>query len=48
MLLDVDDLYIVRYYEERGFFDMLAASRMPELPDFNAIESPRFLYLWKP
>jgi len=46
--LGVKDLYIVRYHEKLGFFDMLMASKLPQLPDFNAMESPRFLYLWKP
>lgn len=47
-LLDVEELYMIRYYESRGFFDSLMASRLPQLPDFNAVEPPRFLYLWKP
>ena len=47
-LLDVEEIYMIRYYESRGFFDSLMASRLPQLPDFNAIEPPRFLYLWKP
>jgi protease-4 len=48
VLLGVDDVYIVRYAEEQGFLDALLAARSPKLPDFNAMESPRFLYLWKP
>jgi len=48
LLLDVEDIYIVRYREQMGFFDMLMASKMPQVPDFNAMQSPRFLYLWKP
>ena len=47
-LLGVEDLYMIRYYEERGFFETLMASRMPQLPDLNIMQSPRFLYLWKP
>ncbi|VGO17415.1 Putative signal peptide peptidase SppA [Pontiella desulfatans] len=47
-LLDVDDVYIVRYYEPRGFFETLMAAKTPVIPDFTAMESPRFLYLWKP
>lgn len=47
-LLDVEGIYIVRYYEQMGFFDMLMSSKTPEVPNFNAIEPPRFLYLWKP
>jgi protease-4 len=43
-----DELYMVRYAESRGFFDALMASRVPKLPDLNAVETPRFLYLWKP
>ncbi len=48
VLLGVDDVYIVRYAEEQGFFDALFNARSPRLPDFNAMEPPRFLYLWKP
>jgi protease-4 len=47
-LLDVDEIYMVRYYEKRGFFDSLMASRMPQLPDLNTMQAPRLLYLWKP
>lgn len=47
-LLDVDDLYMIRYSEQMSFFEMLMASKMPSLPGLNAIESPKFLYLWKP
>ena len=47
-MLDVEDIYIVRYYEQRGFFDTLMASKTPVVPDFNAVQSPKFLYLWKP
>jgi protease-4 len=47
-LLGVEDVYIVRYYKEVGFFDSLMGAKMPALPDLNAVGSPRFLYLWKP
>lgn len=47
-MLNTDDLYIVRYHKQRGFFDTLMGAHMPALPDINAIESPRLLYLWKP
>jgi protease-4 len=47
-LLGVEELYIVRYHEERGFFDSLMAARMPALPGLNTLQKPRFLYLWKP
>ena len=47
-LLGEEELYLVRYRESRGFFDTLMSSRLPRLPDLNAVESPRFLYLWKP
>jgi protease-4 len=47
-LMEVDDLYVVRYYEQRGFWDSLMGARGPALPDFQAIKSPKFLYLWKP
>ena len=48
LLLDVDDVYIVRYAEKQGFLDALFAATSPNLPDINTMESPRFLYLWKP
>lgn len=47
-LMDVDDLRIVRYSQEPGFFDSLFASKTPKIPDFQAVEASRFLYLWKP
>ncbi len=47
-LLDVEEVRIVRYYEERGFFEAMMNARAPALPDFNAVQQPRFLYLWKP
>jgi protease-4 len=47
-LLDVDELYLVRYHQPRSFFEMLMASKLPHLPDFNAMEPPRFMYLWNP
>lgn len=46
--LDVDDVYLVRYAETQGFLDTLLSSKSPVLPDMNVMESPRFLYLWKP
>lgn len=48
ILLGVDDVYIIRYAEKQGFFDALFAAKSPKLPDINTMESPRFLYLWKP
>lgn len=48
VLLDVEDIYLVRYTKEMGFFDMLMASKMPALPSFNVMASPKFLYMWKP
>jgi len=47
-LLGVEDLYMVRYRQETGLFDMLLSAKAPKLPDFHAVQSPRFLYLWKP
>ncbi|MEA2068056.1 MAG: signal peptide peptidase SppA [Verrucomicrobiota bacterium] len=47
-MLGVEDIYIVRYYEQRGFFDTLMASKTPVVPGFSAVQSPKFLYLWKP
>ena len=47
-LMDVDDLRIVRYSQEPGFLDSLFSSKTPKVPDFQAVEAPRFSYLWKP
>ncbi len=47
-LLDVEEIYLVRYSKSRGFFDTLMLSRLPQLPDLSAMASPRFLHQWKP
>lgn len=47
-LLGVEDVYVVRYVEKRGLFDAFMSAKSLRLPDINAIEAPRFLYLWKP
>ncbi len=47
-LLGGQELYIVRYSEEKGFLDSLLGSKMPAIPGMNAFDSPRFLYQWKP
>jgi protease-4 len=47
-LLGVDDIYMIRYQRKTGFFQMLMSAKAPKIPDFNAVQSPRFLYLWKP
>ena len=46
--MNAEDLYIVRYSEKYGFWDSLLSSKMPEIPDFSAVHSPRMMYLWKP
>jgi protease-4 len=48
VLLDVEDLYMVRYQTQRSFFETLLSSKLPHLPDFTAMEPPRFMYLWNP
>ncbi|MDZ8118297.1 signal peptide peptidase SppA [Pontiella agarivorans] len=48
-LLDVDELYLVRYGREMGFLDSLFASKTPHVPTLDlAVDPPRFMYLWKP
>jgi protease-4 len=47
-LLEVDEVYLVRYSSPQSFFEALMSSRLPQLPDMAAMESPRFLYQWKP
>lgn len=46
--LGVEDLYVIRYAKEFSFFESMMESKGPALPDFTAVQSPRFLYLWKP
>ncbi len=47
-LLGAEELYIVRYSEKQGFFDALLGARTPRLPSLQTVETPRFLYQWKP
>ena len=47
-LMDIDDLYVVRYQAQRGFLDEMFGAKTPLVPDFNAIDAPRLMYLWKP
>ncbi|MDH3982110.1 MAG: signal peptide peptidase SppA [Kiritimatiellaceae bacterium] len=47
-LMDEENVYVIRYCEQPGFFDSLFGAKTPVVPDFNAIQSPRFLYMWKP
>ncbi|MEE9367878.1 MAG: signal peptide peptidase SppA [Pontiella sp.] len=46
--MNVEELYIVRYYEQQGFWDNLMSSKIPSLPGLSALHSPRLMYLWKP
>lgn len=48
VLMGVDDVYLFRYTSPRGFWDELFAARGPALPEINALQSPRFFYLWRP
>ncbi|WP_372794414.1 signal peptide peptidase SppA [Pontiella sp.] len=48
-LLGKEDLKVIRYYQQMGFWDSLFASKTPTVPNFSmSAEPPRFLYLWKP
>lgn len=47
-LLGVDELYVVRYAEPRSFMENLMGAKGPSLPDFSALQSSKFLYLWNP
>ncbi len=47
-LLDVEEIYLVRYTKKRTFFEELMASKLPHLPDMESLAAPRFLYQWKP
>jgi len=48
VLLGVDDLYVVRYAEEMGFLEAMMSSKAPSVPNVSAMESPSFLFQWKP
>lgn len=48
ILLGEEELYMIRYAEQRGFFDMLMASHMPNLPALDVVAGPQFLAIWKP
>ena len=47
-LMDIEDVYVVRYYEPMGFLESLFSAKTPEVPNINAVHSPRLMYLWKP
>lgn len=47
-MLDVEDLYMVRYYEEKTFFESLLSARMPNLPGMQTLQAPKFMYMWNP
>lgn len=47
-LLDEEEIYLIRYHKQRGFFETLMSSKLPQLPDVAALGSPRFLSQWKP
>jgi protease-4 len=47
-LLDAEAVYMVRYSEPMGFLDSLFGAKTPRMPGIDALESPRFLYQWKP
>ena len=47
-MLDVDDLYMVRYSDEMTFFEALMSARMPNLPGMQMLQSPKFMYMWNP
>ena len=47
-LMDVDELYIVRYSQPTGFWNALLGAKTPVIPEFKAMDSPRLMYLWKP
>jgi protease-4 len=48
LLLGVEEIYLVRYHQKRSFFETLMSSNLPQLPDVASMESPHFLYQWKP
>jgi protease-4 len=47
-LLGVDDLYIVRYARPQSFLESMLGAKTPKIPNFQAVQGSRFLYLWKP
>lgn len=47
-MLGAEEIYIVRYTQKQSFWDQLLGAKGPQLPNLNAIEPPRFFYLWNP
>ena len=49
VLLDKDNISIIRYEHYQSFFSMLAQARNPiSIQSFQSAQTPRFMYLWKP
>ena len=47
-LLEVDDLYVVRYEQKRDIWDAFLSARVPSLSANSFLGGPRFFYLWRP
>ena len=47
-LMEVDDLYVVRYEQKRDIWDAFLRARVPSLSANSFLGGPRFLYLWRP
>ncbi len=49
ILLDVENVKIVRYQSTSGFFQMLTRMQLPLSPSsFMQMQGPKFMYLWRP
>ena len=47
-LLEVNDLYVVRYEQKRDIWDAFLSAQMPSLSANSFLGGPRFFYLWRP
>ena len=47
-LIEVNDLYVVRYEQKLDIWDAFLRVRVPSLSVNSFLSGPRFLYLWRP
>ncbi|HBO87361.1 MAG TPA: signal peptide peptidase SppA [Verrucomicrobia bacterium] len=47
-LIEVNDLYVVRYEQKMDIWDAFLRVRVPSLSVNSFLSGPRFLYLWRP
>ena len=48
ILLQEEDLYIIKYDQKNSFLASVLESKLPSFHSIQPFNSPRFLYLWRP